>query len=475
MQDLSNVKHIHLIAVCGTAMGALAGMLKRKGFRVTGSDEGVYPPMSTHLEELGIEIMAGFSPRNLDSNPDLVIVGNTVKRINPEAQELERRGIPYMHLPAALSEYFLKPKHPVVIAGTHGKTTTTALCAWVLASAGMDPGFLAGGILKNYNSNARYGRGDFFVIEGDEYDSSYFDKVPKFYHYRPHTAAITSVEFDHGDIYRDIDHVKEAFTNFVKLIPSDGFLMACADFPHAMDVIEPAVCKVIKYGYSKDADYLIEDVELGEDGSSFTISQNGKRIAGLKTPLWGMHNVANSTAVAGICLHHGLSVEQIQEGFDTFLGVKRRQEIISKENDIIIIDDFAHHPTKVRETVKAVRGRFPDRRIFSVYEPRTNTSRRDFFQDTYPDSFPGSDFVLIAPVYHPGQIEPGRVMNQEKLAEDIRARGIEAHAMPGVSEIIDFMAEKTLPGDVILIMSNGGFDGIYEKLPRRLARMKQEV
>jgi len=468
MKNLNNVRHIHLIAICGTAMGALAGMLKRKGFRVTGSDQGVYPPMSTYLKNLGIEIMEGFSAGNLDANPDLVIVGNTVKRVNPEAQELVRRGIPYIHLPEALSEYFLKNKHSVVIAGTHGKTTTTALCGWVLESAGLDPGFLVGGILRNFKSNAKVGKGDFFTIEGDEYDSAYFDKVPKFYYYRPQTAALTSIEFDHGDIYRDIDHIKEAFTNFVKLIPEDGFLTACADYRNILDVVGAAKCEVVTYGYSDEAQVRIRNLRLDEKGASFSLLRDGKEKAYFRSPLWGAHNAANAAAVAEICLHLGLSMEQIQKGFDSFQGVKRRQEILDEIRGITIIDDFAHHPTKVRETVKAVRSRYPGRRIISVYEPRTNTSRRNFFQKVYPVSFTGSDLVVVAPVYNPHQIEEGQMLDAPGLARDIRVEGIEAHYIESVSGIIDFLVETAQSGDIILIMSNGGFGGIYKELPRRL-------
>ncbi|MCD4783377.1 MAG: UDP-N-acetylmuramate--L-alanine ligase [Candidatus Eremiobacteraeota bacterium] len=470
--NLNDVKHIHLIAICGTAMGALAGMLKKKGFRITGSDEGVYPPMSDYLRDLGIEVMEGFRSENLDVNPDLVIVGNTVKRINPEAQEMVRRNIPHIHLPGALSEYFLKLGHPIVISGTHGKTTTTALCAWVLESAGLDPGFLVGGTLKNFNSNAKVGEGKFFAIEGDEYDSAYYDKVPKFYHYRPKTGVITSVEFDHGDIYKDIDHIKSVFTNFANLIPHDGYLVACADFPHVLDVIKPAKCEIVTYGLTQNADIRIRDLELDENGAKFSLFRKDEKISDFRSPLWGSHNASNAAAVAIVCLRHGLSIAQIQEGFDTFQGVKRRQEILAVVNDIIMIDDFAHHPTKVRETVKAVRARYPDRRLFCVYEPRTNTSRRNFFQDVYPISFYGADFVLIAPVYHSDQIEKDSLMDPGKLAGDIRKKGIEAHHLAGVDDIIEFLAENTKSGDVILIMSNGGFGGIYKKLPQRLAKNK---
>ncbi|MCE1249073.1 MAG: Mur ligase domain-containing protein [Firmicutes bacterium] len=472
MINLDNVKHIHITAICGTAMGALAAMLQDKGFKVTGSDDSVYPPMSTYLESRGIHIMQGFKPENLDVNPDLVIIGNTVKKVNPEAIEIMHRGLPYMHLPQAMSEFFLKERHPIVIAGTHGKTTTTGLCTWVLESAGHNPGFLVGGISKNFNTNSRVSEGRHFVIEGDEYDSAYFDKVPKFYYYRPATAAITSVEFDHGDIYRDIDHVKEAFTNFTALIPKEGFLAVCADYPHALDVIKDAKCEVVTYGYSDEAQVKIENLRLDESGSFFTLMKDGKELCSFHTNMWGRHNAANAAATALICLKHGLTTEEIQKGFDTFGGVKRRQEIIEVIDDIIIIDDFAHHPTKVRETVKAVRARYPNRRLISVYEPRTNTSRRNFFQETYPASFDGSDMVLIAPVFNPGQIEEGRAMNEEKLTADINARGINARRCDSVENIVNILGEESKSGDVILIMSNGGFGGIYKLLPEKLKSVR---
>jgi UDP-N-acetylmuramate: L-alanyl-gamma-D-glutamyl-meso-diaminopimelate ligase len=468
MNEIKDVKHIHMTAICGTAMGALAGMLTRLGYRVTGSDDGVYPPMCDYLKGLGIDIIEGFRPENLDPAPDLVIVGNTVKKVNPEAAELERRGIPFMHLPQAISEYFLKEKHPVVIAGTHGKTTTTALCAWMLESAGRDPGFLVGGILKNFGANNKVGGGEHFVIEGDEYDSAYFDKVPKMWHYRPLTAAITSVEFDHGDIYRDIDHIKEAFATFVCMIPPGGYLVACADYPHVHDVIDPAVCPVLTYGFSPDAMLRVEELELGEDGSRFTLKREGKSLARFHSPMWGAHNASNASAVAAIGMHLGLHPEQIQKSFDTFGGVKRRQEIIFEEQDIILIDDFAHHPTKVRETVKAVRARYPRRRLICIFEPRTNTSRRSFFQKDYPASFDGSDIAVVAGVFNPGQIEPDQAMNPALLTQDIGKRGIEALHLPTVDGIVDTIGSRAGAGDVILIMSNGGFDGIYHKLPARL-------
>ncbi|MFP4497328.1 MAG: UDP-N-acetylmuramate--L-alanine ligase [Vulcanimicrobiota bacterium] len=468
MANNNEVKHIHITAICGTAMGALAAMLLKQGYKVTGSDQGVYPPMSTYLGSLGIEIMEGFKPENLDVNPDLVIVGNTVKRTNLEACEIMKRGIPYMHLPAAIAEFFIKDRHSIVVGGTHGKTTTTSLAAWVFEKAGKDPGFMVGGILKNFNSNSKVGNGNYFIIEGDEYDSAYFDKVPKFWHYKPQTAVLTSVEFDHGDIYKDLDHVKSAFEKFVSIIPQNGLLVACADYSNVLEVIEKAQCRVLTYGYNSDADVRICNLELNETGASFTLCRNGEENLTFNIPLWGAHNASNAAAVAIVALHHGIEPGIIQDGFNTFRGIKRRQEIIFEINNTIIIDDFAHHPTKVRETVKAVKARFKERKLICIYEPRTNTSRRNFFQEQYPESFPGADQVIVAGVYNSSQIAPDELMNPDKLANDIKTRGIDACHISQVDEIISFINQKIKGGEIILIMSNGGFGNIYKKLPSSL-------
>jgi UDP-N-acetylmuramate: L-alanyl-gamma-D-glutamyl-meso-diaminopimelate ligase len=467
----SSVNNIHMVAICGTAMGALAGMLVERGYNVTGSDEGIYPPMCDYLRDLGIDIMPGFKPENLDVNPDLVIIGNTVKKINPEAQAMVERGLPYIHLPRAIREFFIRDRHSIVISGTHGKTTTTSLTTWVFETAGLNPGFLVGGVMKNFNSNAKPGTGNYFIIEGDEYDSAYFDKVPKCWHYIPQTAVITSVEFDHGDIYRDIDHVKDAFGKFASIVPVDGLLLVCSDYPHVFDVIKQAACRVLTYGFNENSDIRITDLELNERGGSFKITMPCGEVHSFNTPMWGKHNASNAAAAAAVGLYHEISRQQIQEAFNTFTGIKRRQEIIFDSRDIIVIDDFAHHPTKVRETVKAVRNRFKDRRVISIFEPRTNTSRRKFFQDLYPDSFDGSSLVIVAGVFNSQQIEqtePDNIFDPVKLVNDINDRNIKALYVPGVDRIVKYLGETVEPGDVILIMSNGGFDGIYKKLPDTL-------
>jgi len=288
------------------------------------------------------------------------------------------------------------------------------------------------------------------------------------WHYRPQSAIITSVEFDHGDIYRDIQHVKEAFAKFVCMIPPTGFLVACADYENVIEVIEPGVCETITYGFSATADVRIENLELSPEGSSFALIREGRELCRLKSPMWGAHNSANVTAAALVAMHHGLTPEQIQQGLDTFLGVKRRQEIIYHQDQVIIIDDFAHHPTKVRETVRAVRSRFPRNRLIAVYEPRTNTSRRNYFQDTYAESFEGADMAIIAGVYNLDQIEPDKALDPQVLADSIAGQGIDARYIEDVDEIVDYLGSVIRRGDVVLIMSNGGFGEIYQKLPRKL-------
>ncbi len=465
------MKKIHLIGICGTAMGALAYLLKEKGYEVKGSDSGIYPPMSDFLRKHNIEIMEGYLPHHLDYDPDLVVIGNAIRRSNPEAMEVEKRGIPKMHLPKVLHDFFLRDKHSVVISGTHGKTTTTSLCGWVLHYAGLDPSILSGGIMKNFESNAKWGEGKFFVIEGDEYDSAYFDKVPKFWYYRPKTAIITSVEFDHGDIYRDIQHIKEAFSKFVSLIPKDGFLIACGDYPHIADIINKAQCQKVTYGFKEGVDFQIKEVIQKDPYTTHILVEGRGEKYSLKSPLWGRHNASNVVASMLMALHHGI-FSKFQKALMEFQGVKRRQEIIYHKNGIVIIDDFAHHPTKVKETVKAIRLRFPKKRLISVYEPRTNTSRRKFFQNLYPKAFNGSDVVIVAPVYNASQIPEEERMDVTKLVEDIKKEGIEAYTFSNVDKIIDFISNIAREGDVILIMSNGGFGGIYKKLPQRLSTVK---
>ncbi|MDQ7822386.1 MAG: UDP-N-acetylmuramate:L-alanyl-gamma-D-glutamyl-meso-diaminopimelate ligase [Candidatus Eremiobacteraeota bacterium] len=464
-------KHVHLTAICGMGMGSFAGLLKLAGYEVTGSDQNVYPPMSTQLEQMGVTIKNGYKPENVDDEPSMVIVGNAIKSGNPEIQAVMERGIPYMSFPQALKEYFLKGKKSLVVAGTHGKTTTSSILAWILQSAGRDPGFLVGGILHNFESSYKLGQGPHFVVEGDEYETAFFDKVPKFVHYQPSSAIITSIEFDHGDIYRDIEHIKDAFTRFTRLIPPEGLLMACGDFPHVKDILSQAPCRVETYGYCSDCDWTAREVYMNGETSEFIALFRGREIGSFITRLPGRHNIQNALGAIALLYREGLTVEEIREGLRTFVGVKRRQEVRAVIDGVVIIDDFAHHPTKVRETVAAIRSRYQGRRIWAIFEPRTNTSRRAFFQKDYALSFEGADKVIVAGVFNPGQIHPEDRFSPESLINDLVDKGKDALFISRSDDIVQHVTSAIKPGDVILIMSNGGFDAIHEKFVTSLNKV----
>lgn len=461
---MKDKKHIHLTAICGMGMGAFAGLLCEAGYRITGSDQNVYPPMSTYLENMGIELMSPFSAGNLREKPDMVVVGNAVRRDNPEMDGVRDMKIPYQSFPAALKEYFLKGKKPLVVAGTHGKTTTSAMLSWTLESAGLDPGFLVGGILKNFDSSYKLGRGEFFVVEGDEYDTAFFDKGPKFMHYMPFGAILTSVEFDHGDIYKDIGQIKKAFENFVGLIPRDGFLIACGDYENVSEVISAACCRKETYGRSAGCDWTAAEISLGEKGGRFKALYRGKSVGDFEITMPGEHNILNALAVIALLVNHGVSAETVSRGLKTFSGVKRRQELRGTERGVDVIDDFAHHPTKVRETVKAIRSKYPSGRVWAIFEPRTNTSRRAFFQNEYVNSFDGADGVVIAGVFNSEQIDENDRFSPQRLVEDLIKRGKNAFYIPDADDIVAYVSDQVRSGDVILVMSNGGFHSIHEKI-----------
>lgn len=468
MIDLSVVRHVHIMGICGTAMGAFATMLHAQGFSVTGSDANPYPPMSTQLEQLGIQIFNGYAASNLEKRPDLVVVGNVIRRDNPEALAVVELGIPYVSMPAALSELFLKSNHSLVVAGTHGKTTTSSLLAWCLHQLGVDPGFLIGGELRNFNRNCHVGSPGYFVVEGDEYDTAYFDKGPKFMHYRPKSAILTSVEFDHADIYRDIDHVKSAFKGFVELMPEDGQLIACTDYEHVRSILSGAKCKVLTYGLKGDGLYSGYIEETNSKGMRFVITRSGSPVANFFSPLTGKHNLLNLISVSVLLMNLGFSVEQIRKGVESFKGVRRRQEIFADLGGITLIDDFAHHPTAVQVTIDAIRSRFVGRRLWAIFEPRSNTSRRKVFQDKYVGAFTGADKVLIADVYNAGALGEEERFSPAELVRDLLGLGVDARTLPDVETIVSVLADEAVAGDVILIMSNGGFGGIYKKLPAAL-------
>ena len=464
------MKKIHLMAICGMAMGSLAGMLKAKGYEVRGSDEQVYPPMSDQLAQLGIPYFEGFKASNLDWNPDHVVVGNVITRINPEAEALRERGIPYSSLPQILAELFIRDRHSVVVTGTHGKTTTSGVLAWTLTHARRDPGFLVGGVLNNFHSTYSVGEGEHFVIEGDEYDTAYFDKVPKFVHYRPITGVITSIEYDHADIYDNLERIKQEFGKFVKLIPTHGLLVACIDDPNVCEVIAPAASPLQTYGYSPQAEWTIGDIAKSSAGTQFTVLRQGRPFGVLHTSLIGRHNLLNLLGATVVLNHLGLTPQEIDAGFSTFQGVKRRQEVRGVVNDIVVIDDFAHHPTAARVTLEAVKEHYQGKKVWSVFEPRTAATRRDVFQQEFVSAFLDADVVIFADVHRPDKAPEGHRLSTDQLVQDLRQRNVETLHISGVENIVGYLAERVGPGDVVLIMSNGGFGGIHEKL---LSALKQ--
>jgi UDP-N-acetylmuramate: L-alanyl-gamma-D-glutamyl-meso-diaminopimelate ligase len=459
-----NVKSIHMIAICGTGMGALAGMLKDKGYKVTGSDQKVYPPMSEFLSGKGIEITEGFNEKNVAYGPDLVVVGNAVSRDNPEVAGMNRKGLFFCSMPQAVNRLIVVGKKPLVVTGTHGKTTTASILAWILYKAGLDPTFMIGGILKNFKSNYRLGNGKHMVIEGDEYDTAYFDKGPKFLHYDPSIAILTSVEFDHADIFKDLRHVKEAFGAFIDSISDQHTLIAFDEDQHVADLVRGKRCRVIHYGRNAKANWQLGSVTIDRPWTFFDVLKHDTLFGNFKTRLVGEHNLLNAVSCVAAADRLMIPAEAIATAFETFEGVKRRQEVRGEKSGITVMDDFAHHPTAVRETIRAVRPFYPDGRLIAVFEPRTNSSMRNVFQNIYPLSFDDADIICIR---YPSLLEkiplPERFSSQQ-LVEDLKSRGKKAHFFSDTDAIIDFLVTEAKSGDLILVMSNGGFDNIHERL-----------
>jgi UDP-N-acetylmuramate: L-alanyl-gamma-D-glutamyl-meso-diaminopimelate ligase len=458
------IQHIHLMGICGTGMASLAGMLQEQDFRITGSDQAVYPPMSTFLEHLGIKVRLGYGPENLNPPPDLVIVGNVITRGNPEAQELIRLDLPCLSMPQALGHFFLAGKIPLVITGTHGKTTTAALLASILDQAGLSPGFMVGGLLRGYERNYQLGRGPYFVIEGDEYDTAFFDKGPKFLHYRPQLAVLTSIEFDHADIYSDLKSIQSAFARFIALVPETGLLLVHGLDPQIQEIIPRALCSVETYGLEDRWDWTAREIRIHPGGTAFNVYRRGRLFRGFESPLAGEHNVLNTLALVPLLDRIGLSPEAIARGVAGFQGVHRRQEVRGTKAGVTVIDDFAHHPTAVRETIRAIRGQYPDRRLVAVFEPRTNTSRRRIFQSDYPAALGGADLVLVREPPDLAKIAAEERFSSRQLVEDLQRAARPAFYFPDTEEILNFLRGAVRTGDVVLIMSNGGFDQIHQRL-----------
>ena len=465
---MSHPLHIHLVAICGTAMGALAVMLKALGHRVTGSDEHVYPPMSTVLSEQRIPVYEGFSAANLDPVPDLVVIGNAVSRGNPEAEAALDRKIRYASMPETLKSFFLWDRKPIVVAGTHGKTTTTAMLAWVLSEAGLDPSYIIGGVPTGWKSGARLGSSDLFILEGDEYDSAFFDKRAKFLHYLPDTVIINNIEFDHADIYDSLDEIVLSFRRLVNVLPANGLLIGSNDDEHVRGLASNALCAVHAIGETKESRWSAGRISITSAGSSFDLYEFDTLRERLSIRQFGVHNVRNALAVVAAARHYGVSWPDIARGLETFPGVKRRLEKRGEVNGITVYDDFAHHPTAVEATLAALRTAYPERRIWAVFEPRTATTIRRIFQEAYGSAFDRADRVLVAPVFLPEKAPVGNRFSVAELVGGLLGRGVMAQAMDDVDQIVSHLASHAATGDQIVFMSNGGFGRIHEKTLKRL-------
>ena len=464
--ESKDIKNIYLIAICGTGMAALAGLLKKAGHNVTGSDANIYPPMSTLLNDAGIKIFPGYKKENISNDIDLIIVGNAVSKTNEEVQAVLDAGISYTSFPAALSQFFLEGRKSLVVTGTHGKTTTTSLLSWVLESAQRKPGFMVGGWLRNFDTNHQVPVGDYFVTEGDEYDSSFFDKGPKFLHYRPDASILTSLEFDHADIFSDLYHIKQVFRDYIKLVKD--IILVKSDDENIRDVLPSASCRVESYGFDEKADWRIEDYRFEKGCGHFSLSFKNKKQADFQLAMIGRHNVENAAAVAALCFSLGLTADEINVGFQSFKGIKRRQEIVGEKNGITIIDDFAHHPTAIDLTIDAVKEAYPGQRVWAVFEPRSATSRRKVFEDSFPKSFLKADRVIFAGLFAPEKIKDEERLDVQAVIASIQKMGGVADHIPQADDIVKFITTNAKSEDIILIMSSGGFDGIHQKLFERL-------
>jgi len=461
--------HYHLIGICGTAMASLAGMLQARGHKVTGSDQNVYPPMSTQLEALGIEILNGYKAENADIGADVTVVGNAISRGNPELEEVLNRKLIYRSQAEIVKEQFIRGRRSLVVAGTHGKTTTTSIATWVCEAGGLAPSFLVGGVVQNFGSSFRVTDSEYFVIEGDEYDTAYFDKKPKFMHYLPEIAIVNNIEFDHADIYRDLQEIKFQFSRLMNLVPGNGRLICGIDSPVVREVLAEMdgklFTKVETFGLSEDARWQARNIDFTGDLTRFTVFKDGTNWGEFETHLIGEFNVRNCLAVIIAAGAWGIPREKIQEAFDTFKSVKRRMEVRGTIAGVTVIDDFAHHPTAVEETLRALRMKYEGRRLIAVFEPRSWSSRLAVFQDSYARAFSYSDYAIIAGVYNTSKAsELGKVLDTNELVNDIELQGKPAFSLADADAIVEHLTPEIRNGDVVIVMSNGGFGGIHEKI-----------
>jgi UDP-N-acetylmuramate: L-alanyl-gamma-D-glutamyl-meso-diaminopimelate ligase len=464
------VNHIHLLGICGTGMAALAGILKEQGYRVTGSDEHVYPPMSTLLEGLGIRIQNGYSPANLEPVPNLVVVGNVIRQENPEAQAVLNLELPRLSLPEALNRFLVGERQSIVVAGTHGKTTTTALIAWLLYALGLDPGFMVGGIAKNFQANYRVGHGAYVVLEGDEYDTAFFDKRPKFVHFQPRAGVLTSIEYDHADIYPDLDRIIRAFESFLDTVPAPGQVLAWGDAPLVRQICSRNHAPVSFYGLKDDVAWRAAAIRPAPGGMNFAVLKEGTRWGEFFLPMVGEHNVLNALAALAVLAEVGADPLGLKEVLPGFQGVKKRQEIAGEFGGTLIMEDFAHHPTAVAVTLAAVRQAYPERRLVAAFEPRTNTSRRKIFQEPYARAFKDADLILVREPPDLWKVEPEEQFSSRQLVDDLKASGKTALYFPDTDQLLEGgLLQNLRPGDVVLVMSNGDFNHLVPRLCEALS------
>jgi UDP-N-acetylmuramate: L-alanyl-gamma-D-glutamyl-meso-diaminopimelate ligase len=465
--------HIHFVAIGGTGMAPLAAMLAGEGHRITGSDGPLYPPMSTLLAEAGIEPSVGFDPAHLEPLPDLVVIGNAVPRDNPEALATERSGVTRLSMPELLARFFLADRKPLVVCGTHGKTTTTALAAWVWSECGEDPGFLVGGVPLDLDSSFRRGGGPRFLIEGDEYNAAYFDRGAKFLHYRPESAILTSVEYDHADLYPSPESFREAFRRFAGLLPTGGRLIACGDSDEVRQVTGEARCEVQLYGERADCAWRIVGAVDGDSrGSRFTVQEPDGVQVELRLGLWGRHNVSNALAVWALARGDDLPAERVAGALASFRGVRRRQELVGEPGGIAVIDDFAHHPTAVGKTLEGLRHRYPGRRLIAAFEPRSLSAGRTFFLAGYREAFGVADRVVFAPVFHRHRLAPDELLDLEALAGDLAGDGTPTELAADIDDVEARLLAEARAGDVLITMSSGSFSGLAQRLERSIDRLE---
>jgi UDP-N-acetylmuramate: L-alanyl-gamma-D-glutamyl-meso-diaminopimelate ligase len=459
---LSEIKSVHFVGICGTAMASAAAAMQDRGFKVSGSDQNVYPPMSTFLEERGIQLMSGYREENLASKPDLVVIGNAISRGNTEAEAILEKKLRYCSLPELLKEFFIRGKKSLVVSGTHGKTTTTSLLTWVFEANRRDPSYLIGGIPNNLKQGAKFTKSDWFIIEGDEYDTAFFDKRSKFVHYLPELLIINNLEFDHADIFENLAAIQLSFKRLINIVPRNGLVLANGDDPNIAPLLEVKHCPVRRFGLGENCDVRATNLKLTESGSEFQLGSGTFRI-----PLIGELNVRNALAVVAAARHYGLSDKEIQNAFNSFEGIKRRLELRGVSGGISVIDDFAHHPTAIRETMRALRVRFPSQRVWAVFEPRSNTTRRNVFQNELAEALGMADGVCVAQVARLEQLQPHERLDPDRLIQSLQQAGKPAFYLPTADAIVDRLAIEARSPDVICVFSNGGFGGIHEKLLSR--------